>query len=176
MGMRRGDRFGEPKSKAQENFTDPESRIMKRAGGGFDHCYNAQAAVDHAAHIIVATELTNSGADSQQLPKVLEAVKQNTGADPQQVVADAGYRSEAVFEALLEHPADLLVALGREGKQEVKIDPKKRPLSAAMAEKFKSAVTQEADRRRKWLSEPPNGWVKNVLGFRQFSMRGFIPK
>ena len=145
---------------------------MKRAGGGFDYCYNAQAAVDDTAHIIVAAELTNSGADSQQLPKVLEAVKRNTGDDPQQVVADAGYRSEAVFEALLEHPAELIVALGREGKQAVKIDPGKRPLSAAMAEKFKSVVTQEAYRRRKWLSEPPNGWVKNVLGFRQFSMRG----
>lgn len=167
-------RFGEPKPKAQENFTDPESRIMKQAGGGFDYCYNAQAAVDDTAHIIVAAELTSSGADSQQLPKVLEAVKRNTGADPQQVVADAGYRSEAVFEALLEHPAELIVALGREGKQEVRIDPNKRPLSAAMAEKFKSVVTQEAYRRRKWLSEPPNGWVKNVLGFRQFSMRGLV--
>lgn len=167
-------RFGEPKPKAQENFTDPESRIMKQAGGGFDYCYNAQAAVDDTAHIIVAAELTNSGADSQQLPKVLEAVKQNTGANPQQVVADAGYRSEAVFETLLEHPAELIVALGREGKQEVKIDPNKRPLSAAMAEKFRSVVTQEAYRRRKWLSEPPNGWVKNVLGFRQFSMRGLV--
>lgn len=165
-------RFGEPKPKAQENFTDPESRIMKQAGGGFDYCYNAQAAVDDTAHIIVAAELTNSGADSQQLPKVLEAVKQNTGANAQQVVADAGYRSEAVFEALLEHPAELIVALGREGKQALKIDPSKRPLSAAMAEKFKSVVTQDAYRRRKWLSEPPNGWVKNVLGFRQFSMRG----
>ena len=41
-----------------------------------------------------------------------------------------------------------------------------------MADKFKDVVTQEAYRRRKWLSEPPNGWVKNVLGFRQFSMRG----
>lgn len=167
-------RFGEPKPKAQENFTDPESRIMKRAGGGFDYCYNAQAAVDDTAHIIVAAELTNSSADSQQLPKVLAAVKQNTGADPQQVVADAGYRAEAVFEALREHPADLIVALGREGRQEVKIDPEKRPLSVAMAEKFKSAVTQDAYRRRKWLSEPPNGWVKNVLGFRQFSMRGLV--
>nr|WP_283444796.1 transposase [Noviherbaspirillum suwonense] len=167
-------RFGEPKPKAQENFTDPESRIMKRAEGGFDYCYNAQTAVDDTAHIIVAVELTNSGADSQQLPKVLGAVKRNTGADPQQVVADAGYRSEAVFEALLEHPAELIVALGREGKQEVRIDRSKRPLSAAMAEKFKSVVTQEAYRKRKWLSEPPNGWVKNVLGFRQFSMRGLV--
>ena len=66
---------------------------MKRAGGGFDYCYNAQAAVDDTAHIIVAAELTNSCADSQQLPKVLAAVKQNTGADPQQVVADADCRA-----------------------------------------------------------------------------------
>ena len=165
-------KFGEPKPKAQENFTDPESRIMKRAGGGFDYCYNAQAAVDDTAHIIVAAELTNSGADSRQLPTVLAAVKSNLGADPQQVVADAGYRSEAVFEALATHPADIIVALGREGKQELGIDPSKRPRCAAMAEKFKSQATQDAYRRRKWLSEPPNGWVKNVLGFRQFSMRG----
>ena len=165
-------KFGEPKPRAQENFTDPQSRIMKRAGGGFDYCYNAQAAVDDTAHIIVAAELTNSGADSRQLPGVLEAVKQNTGIDPQQVVADAGYRSEAVFNVLQAHPAELIVALGREGRQEVKIDAKKRPLTAAMAEKFKSSVTQQAYRRRKWLSEPPNGWVKSVLGFRQFSMRG----
>lgn len=165
-------KFGEPKPKAQDNFTDPESRIMKRAGGGFDYCYNAQAAVDDTAHIIVAAELTNSGADSRQLPAVLAAVKANTGDDPQQVVADAGYRSEAVFEALKGHPADIIVALGREGKQEIGVDPAKRPLTAAMAERFKSSATQDAYRRRKWLSEPPNGWIKHVLGFRQFSMRG----
>jgi transposase len=165
-------KFGEPKPKAQENFTDPESRVMKRAGGGFDYCYNGQTAVDDTAHIIVAAELTNSGADSGQLLGVLAAVKHSTGADPRQVVADAGYRSEAVFEALREHPAEIIVALGREGKKELGIDPKKRPLSAAMAEKFKEAKTQNAYRRRKWLSEPPNGWIKHVLGFRQFSMRG----
>ena len=165
-------KFGEPKPKAQDNFTDPESRIMKRAGGGFDYCYNAQAAVDDTAHIIVAAELTNSGADSRQLPAVLAAVKANTGDDPHQVVADAGYRSEAVFEALSGHPADIIGALGREGKQEIGIDPAKRPLTAAMAERFKSPATQDAYRRRKWLSEPPNGWIKQVLGFRQFSMRG----
>lgn len=165
-------KFGEPKPKAQENFTDPESRIMKRAGGGFDYCYNGQLAVDDTAHIIIAAELTNSGADSGQLPRVLDAAKQSAGADPRQVVADAGYRSEAVFETLREHPAEIIVALGREGKKEVEIDPKKRPLSALMAEKFKHATTQDAYRRRKWLSEPPNGWIKHVLGFRQFSLRG----
>jgi IS5 family transposase len=145
---------------------------MKHAGGGFDYSYNAQAAVDEAAHIIVAAELGNSAADSGQLPTVLAAVLRDAGADPRQVLADAGYRSEATFEQLREHPAELIVALGREGKKDVKIDASKRPLCAAMAEKFTSAETQAAYRKRKWLSEPPNAWVKSVLGFRQFSMRG----
>ena len=165
-------KFGEPKPKAQDNFTDPESRIMKRAGGGFDYAYNAQTAVDDTAHIVVAAELTDSAADSGQLPGVLAAAKQSTGGDPKQVLADAGYRSERVLELLSGPPAELIVALGREGKSALGIDAKKRPRCAAMAEKFKSGATQDAYRRRKWLSEPPNGWVKNVLGFRQFSLRG----
>jgi transposase len=165
-------KFGEPRPDAQENFTDPESRIMKRAGGGFDYAYNAQAAVDETAHIIVAAELVNSAADSGQLATVLAAVKRNVGEDPRQVLADAGYRSEAMFEQLHDHPSELIVALGRDGKKDVAIDPKKRPLCAAMAEKFKSSTTQAAYRKRKWISEPPNAWVKSVLGFRQFSMRG----
>lgn len=164
--------FGVPKPKAQENFTDPDSRIMKRSGGGFDYCYNAHAAVDDTAHIIVAAELTNNGADSTRLPSLLEAVNNTAGEYPEQVLADAGFRSEAVFEALKEHPTDLVVAVGREGKKHLTIDPKRRPLTAAMAKKFQSEQTQLAYRRRKWLSEPPNGWVKNVLGFRQFSLRG----
>lgn len=165
-------KFGEPKPDAQENFTDPESRIMKRAGGGFDYAYNAQAAVDETAHIIVAAELVNSAADSGQLAMVLAAVRRDAGEDPCQVLADAGYRSEAMFEQLRDHPSELIVALGRAGKHAVAIDPKKRPLCAAMAEQFKSVATQAAYRKRKWISEPPNAWVKSVLGFRQFSMRG----
>ena len=165
-------KFGEPKPDAQENFTDPESRIMKHSGGNFDYSYNAQAAVDATAHIIVAAELGNNAADSGQLPSVLAAVLRDAGADPKQVLADAGYRSEATLELLREHPAELIVALGREGKKGVNIDATKRPLCAAMAEKFASSETQAAYRKRKWLSEPPNAWVKSVLGFRQFSMRG----
>jgi hypothetical protein len=165
-------KFGEPKPKMQDNFTDPQSRIMKRAGGGFDYCYNAQAAVDETAHIIVAAELTNSSVDSRQLPVVLDAVKANMGAEPKQVLADAGYRSEAVLASLQERAIDLIVALGREGKEQLSIDPTKRPLCAAMAQRFKTQATQAAYRKRKWISEPPNGWVKHILGFRQFSLRG----
>jgi len=167
-------KFGEPKPDAQENFTDPESRIMKHSGGNFDYSYNAQAAIDDTAHIIIGAELGNNANDYGQLPAVLEAVKRNVGSDPIQVLADAGYCSEAVFEHLRDHPAELIVAVGREGKKQVMINPETRPMCAAMAEKFKAAETQDAYRKRKWLSEPPNAWIKSVLGFRQFSMRGLV--
>ena len=72
--------FGVPEDSAQENFTDPDSRIMKRAGGGFDQCYNGQTAVDANAQIIVAAELSNCAADSVQLPAMLAAVDANLGA------------------------------------------------------------------------------------------------
>ena len=84
-------------------------------------------------------ELTNVSADNGELPTMLAAVKANLGADASCVLADAGYRSEAVFEHLKDHPSELVVALAREGR---------------------------------WIAEPPNGWIKNVLGFRQFSLRG----
>ena len=164
--------FGVPEDSAQENFTDPDSRIMKRCGGGFDASYNAQTAVDDTAHIVVVAEVTHCAADSGQLPGVLQAVKANLAADAGQALADAGYRSEAVFEQLQDHPTELVVALGREGKQQAGIDSDKYPHTAAMAAKLQTKEGKQAYRRRKWIAEPPNGWVKNVLGFRQFSLRG----
>lgn len=164
--------FGVPQDKSQESFTDPDSRVMKRAGGGFDYSYNAQTAVDQTAHIIVAAELTNMAADSGELPGMLDAVRANLDADASCVLADAGYRSEAVFEHLKDHPSELVVALGREGKQQVEIDASKYPCTLAMAVKMQTDEGQGAYRKRKWIAEPPNGWIKNVLGFRQFSMRG----
>jgi transposase len=163
--------FGVPEDKAQDNFTDPESRIMQRAGGGFDPAYNGQTAVDDTAHIIVAAELVSCAADVGELPKMLQAVHDNLGAYPAQTLADAGYRSEAVFEELSER-TDLIVALGREGKKHVAINAANLPRTAAMAAKMHTEPARTAYRRRKWLAEPPNGWIKNVLGFRQFSMRG----
>ncbi len=164
--------FGVPEDKAQENFTDPDSRIMKRAGGGFDPSYNAQTAVDEATHIIVAAELTNCGSDAGELPGMLRAVRDNLGQAPQQVLADTGYRSEQVFEKLADCGTELVVSLGREGKQQLRFDPERSPYTALMAEKLQSDRGKTAYRKRKWIAEPPNGWVKHVLGFRQFSMRG----
>ena len=167
--------FGVPPDKAQDSFTDPQARIMKRAGGGFDYQYNAQTAVDATAHIIVAAELVNTGSDVQQLPRVLDTVKANLDASAQQVLADAGYRSEAVMAQLAQDHAqtELIIALGREGKIATgKIDSQRYPHTAQMAAKLQTEQGKAAYRKRKWIAEPPNGWIKNVLAFRQFSMRG----
>ena len=161
--------FGVPEDKAQENFTDPDSRLMKRAGGGFDPSYNAQTAVDEAAHIIVAAELDNTAPDANWLLPMIDAVQDNLGALPALGLADAGYRSE---DNLRDAPIELVVALGREGKRHAAIDAARLPHTAAMAAKMQTAAGRAAYRKRKWIAEPPNGWIKSVLGFRQFSLRG----
>jgi transposase len=164
--------FGVPEDRTQDNFTDPDSRIMKHAGGGFDASYNAQTAVDEQAHIIVAAELTNCGSDAGELPTMLRAVERNLGQRPVQVLADTGYKAEAVFEALAASGCDLVVAVGREGKRARRFDPQRCPHTATMAAKLQTHAGKAAYRKRKWLAEPPNGWIKSVLGFRQFSLRG----
>lgn len=167
--------LGVPPDKAQDSFTDPQSRIMKRSGGGFDFCYNAQTAVDEAAHIVVAAEVVNTGSDRKQLPMVLGALKAHAGENAVQVLADAGYRSEEVMNALAnDFPAtEVIIAIGREKHGQTKsIDPKKYPRTAAMQHKLQSEEGKQSYRKRKWIAEPPNGWIKSILGFRQFSMRG----
>jgi transposase len=164
--------FGVPDPQAQDSFTDPDSRIMKNGSGGFDYSYNAHAAVDETAKLVVAAELTNNASDADRLPVMLKAVKANCGTDAACVVADAGFRSEAVFAALAEGGTEVIVSLGREGKAVAKLDNDRSPHTAAMAAKLQTEPARAAYRKRKWLSEPPHGWIKNVLGFRQFSLRG----
>jgi IS5 family transposase len=148
---------------------------MKRAGGGFDYSYNAQTAVDESNHIIVAAEVVNTSSDVHQLVSVLQAVKASTQTDPQQVLADAGYRSEEEMAKLAKERPDteLVIALGREGREQAKpMDAQRYPHTVAMQAKFQTDKGKADYRKRKWIAEPPNGWIKNVLGFRQFSMRG----
>ena len=163
--------FGEPAPKAQDNFTDPDSRIMKTSAG-FEQCFNAQTAVDSHKQIIVAAELTQCAADSGELPGMLAAVLRNTGQTPEVALADAGYRSEAVLAQLSAGPTEVIVALGREGKKQTSMNADKLPHTAAMAAKLQCPEAQAKYRRRKAIVEPPNGWIKYVLGFRQFSFRG----
>ena len=129
-------------------------------------------AVDDTAHIIVAAEVGNNAADVGQLLPMLKAVKDNTGQAPSKALADAGYRSEKNLEDLADSSTELVVALGREGKRNAEIDARKNPYTAAMAAKLQTQQGRSDYGRRKWIAEPPNGWIKNVLGFRQFSLRG----
>src|ERR1700675_3352681 len=102
----------EPDAKAQKNFTDPESRIMK-SKDGFVQAYNAQAAVDGEAQIIVAQDVTQSAVDCGQLGPMTDAIETNLGRKPEQLSADAGYCSEANLEALENRNIDAYVATGR---------------------------------------------------------------
>jgi transposase len=165
--------FGVPEPTDQESFTDPDSRIMKHAGGSFEQSYNAHTAVDAEHQIIVAAELTNNAADSDRLPPLLQAVAANMGTLPQQALADAGFRSEATLAKVADLPCEVIVALGREGREQAAIDAEKHPHTVAMAARLQTAAGKDAYRRRKAIVEPPNGWIKAVLGFRQFSFRGF---
>ena len=164
--------FGVPEDKDQESFTDPDSRIMKHSGGNFEQSYNGYTAVDAEHQIIVAAELTNCAADSRALPVLIAAVKDNLGELPGQTLADAGFRSEAVLAKVAENHGDVLVALGREGRDDATINAEKYPHTAAMATKLKTVKGDAAYRRRKAIVEPPNAWIKAVMGFRKFSLRG----
>src|SRR5215813_14777348 len=157
--------------KAQDNFTDPESRIMKM-GTAFEQGYNAQAAVDADSQLIIANGLTPNAADNGELLPMIEAVENNLGQLPQRVLADSGYRSEQAFVALEQMGVEALVALGREGKNRTAIDRERYPASARMAERLASAEGQGHYRRRKVIPEPVFGWMKHIIGFRQFSFRG----
>jgi transposase len=160
-----------PKPRDQENFTDPDSRIMPTSGKSFEQGYNAQVAVDANKQIVVAASVTQSTNDHNQLLPVLNASFENTGKAPHRVLADAGYKNESDFAELDAMKINAFVAVGREGKQSQQ--PKKeQPLTAAMRAKLKTRRGRAQYRRRKGIVEPVFGWVKRVLGFRAFSMRG----
>jgi hypothetical protein len=104
---------GVPPEKRQSNFTDPESGIMKTAGGAFEQCYNAQIAVDATERIIVAAEVSGCAADTHELLRMLDGAERNVGARAKRLLADSGYRSEASFVALEERGVEAVVAIGR---------------------------------------------------------------
>ena len=162
--------FGVPEEKAQDNFTDPESRIMKTSSKGYEQCYNAQIAVDDTAQVIVAADVTQSASDSRQLRPVLDQVRKNTKQTPRKLLADAGYASEENLGSLQRRGIDAYVAMGR-GEESGKKEPTGKH-SKQMYRKMKTKRGKDQYRKRKHIAEPPFGWIKSALGFRSFSLRG----
>ena len=162
----------EPDGKTQRNFTDPESRILKTRDG-YIQGYNAQAAVDATAQIIVAHDLTQSMSDHNQLVPLMDGIKDNLACQPKEASADAGYLSEANLAALAERKISAYVAAGRAkhpGEVKRRITG---PLTKAMRDKLKRAGWRSRYRLRKQIVEPVFGQIKQARGFRQFLLRGF---
>lgn len=161
----------EPDGKAQRNFTDPESRVLLTKDG-YIQGWNAQAAVDGTAQVIVAHGLTASMSDHGQLVGLIDGVEMNLGQRPKEVSADSGYLSEANLAALDERDVAAYIATGRAkhpGEVKRKIGG---PLTQAMRQKLKRAGWRSRYRLRKQIVEPVFGQIKQGRGFRQFLLRG----
>ncbi len=165
-----------PKDKAQYNFSDPESRIMKGADG-FVQAYNAQAAVESTTQLIVAQAVTQEANDKQQVASMVEAIEQQAGQKPEQLLADSGYCSEKNLEHLESKGIDAYLATERQKHGEKK-NCKRGPLPAgstrvdAMRRKVQTRAGAAIYAGRKSIVEPVFGQIKRARGFTQFTLRG----
>lgn len=175
---------GKVEDKEQINLTDEDSRIMPVAGGGFDQCYNAQAAVATGSLLILANDLTQAANDKQQLKPMIDKLKElpKKLGRVKRALADTGYLSEANVEHCAAAKIEPLIALKRERhnarwKERFAEDPKAPPASASamqqMAHRLKTKRGKKLYALRKQTPEPVFGIIKSVMGFRQFLLRGF---
>jgi transposase len=168
-----------PDPKAQRNFTDPDSRIMKEtASKSFQQCYNCQAAVDGGSQVIVATGVTQETNDKRQLKPLLMILKRNLHKKPKRVSADSGYYSEDNLSFLGTEGIDGYVATGRvkHTSKAVRCPRGRIPQGATvkerMARKLQTLQGQHLYGKRKTIVEPVFGQIKHVRKFRQFLLRG----
>jgi len=170
-----------PDPKAQRNFTDPDSRIMKDgASKSFEQAYNCQIASDERAQVIVGTNVTQETNDKQQVKPVIEDVKERTGQTPKQASLDAGYYSDENVAYLESEKIDGYIATGRQKHGET-IPPAPRgriPKNATtkekMARKLRTVKGRATYSKRKQIVEPVFGQIKEPRGFRRFSLRGLV--
>lgn len=170
-----------PRDKDQYNFTDPDSRIMKNStDAGFDQHYNAQAAVDQESLLIVATTLSNHPNDQQEAEPTLDAIPPEVGT-PVAVTMDNGYFSPTNIQACEQRGVEPYIATGREPHhpnwqaffvEQPEPPPADASLKVKMAYKLHTEIGKAVYRLRKCTVEPVIGLIKEVLGFRQFSLRG----
>jgi transposase len=170
-----------PNDKDQYNFTDPDSRIMKNSTNkGYDQHYNAQAAVTQDSRFIVATALSNHPNDKQEAEPTLDALSAEVG-HAEGVAMDNGYYSASNIAAAEQRGIEPYIATGREAHYQRVEDllgtlPDEPPAEASpkekMAYKLATEIGKAIYRLRKSTVEPVFGIIKEILGFRQFSLRG----
>jgi hypothetical protein len=170
-----------PRDKDQYNFTDPDSRIMKNStDGGFDQHYNVQVAVDQDSLLIVASSLSNHPNDQHEVEPTLDTLAPCLG-QPDAAALDNGYFSSTNVQALEQRGIEPYIATGREPHhtswqsffaEQPTPPPADASLKENMAYKLQTEIGQAIYRLRKCTVEPVIGIIKEVLGFRQFSLRG----
>ena len=166
-----------PDPKAQYNFTDPESRIMK-GPDGFVQAYNVQVAVDER-QLIVGHSVTQETNDKKQLMPMVTIIAQQSGITPPQVLADAGYCSEANLTAIADTSIDAYISTRKQkhGERPGPCPHGPLPTTATiidrMSRKLHRKVGAAIYARRKAIVEPVIGQIKHARGFRQFLLRGF---
>lgn len=168
-----------PADDAQRSFTDPESRIMPDGAnkGSFVQGYNAQIAVDDAAQVIVAADLTQAANDKQQLAPMVAEIEENLGRKPEKASADTGYFSQANVNDKAVEGVDLYIATGRvKHGAPIEVSSGEAPPGATAQEAMRHKLRTEAGRAvykmRKVIVEPVFAQIKERRGFRRFSLRG----
>ena len=169
-------------AKDQINLTDEDSRIMPAAGGGFEQCYNAQAAVAAGSLLVVATDVVQAANDKQQVAPMLDklAALPEAVGEPAVLLADSGYFSAANVDACEAAGVEPLIAMRRETHHP---SPAERFAAAppapedptpveAMAQRLQTPAGKKLYALRKQTPEPVFGIIKSVMGFRQFMLRG----
>ena len=169
---------GEPKPRAQRNFTDPQSRIMMR-DGAFMQAYNCQIAVDEEHQIIVAAALSNQSPDTEYFEPMLRRVVENCDAVPERVTADSGYFSAANVSAACAMGCEPFIAVGGHRRDDRPVEESelrqfKTETHAAMRAVLETDRGREAYARRKSTVEPVFGQVRTCQGYRQVSFRGLF--
>ena len=170
-----------PRDKDQYNFTDPESRIMKNStDDGFDQHYNVQLAVDQASYLVVANTLSNHPNDYAEAIPTLDAIPDQVGM-PKAAALDNGYFSESNIKEIAAREIEPYIATGREPHHkswrawfaELPAPPSEdaNP-TVKMACKLQTKIGKAIYSLRKSTVEPVIGIIKEILGFRQFSLRG----
>jgi transposase len=167
-----------PDAKAQRNFTDPDSKVM-RTQGRFEQAYNCQAAVDAHSQVIVARDVVAEQNDAPQLPPLVAQIKANTGRQAQELSADNGYCSEANLKELARRHIRGYVATGRQphGKSasnSLRSRAHRSQWVQAMRRRLRRGGWRSRYRLRKVTAEPVFGQIKGAMGFRQFLLRGLV--
>jgi transposase len=167
----------QPEPKAQHNFTDPESRIMK-GPDGFVQAYNTQIAVEPDFQLIVGQTVTQAANDKQQLVPVVKAIEQQSGQKAHEVLADAGYCSEKNLQNLERRKIEGFIATAKQthGARAEPCKPGPLPKGATRVDRMRRKLQTQAGAAvyaaRKAVVEPVFGQIKQARGFRQFLLRG----